>query len=315
MGTFWSTFLSTIFRRQRCQPRSQVQLLSDLHLEIGEQYSSYTFPASAPFLLLAGDIGRLIDYDGYRQFLEAQVCRYKKVFLVLGNHEFYGLDYEAGVDEARRLASEPSLAERLVLLHRGRWDDADSALTILGCTLWSAIPDQVSRLMEKNINDFHQIGAWTVQKHNEVHAEEVAWLREQVGHENHMHEQTRRTKGKAEGDGDGDGETAPKRLLLVATHYAPCKVGTSRPCDDDSPWTPAFATDLLHQRGWEGVKVWAFGHTHHSTEFKAGPSRIRVVANQRGYVFPGGTVPIAQSRGQKASRRMRKFDPGFVVKL
>ena len=41
----------------------RVQILSDLHLEVGQQYSSYTFPATAPFLLLGGDIGRLIDYE------------------------------------------------------------------------------------------------------------------------------------------------------------------------------------------------------------------------------------------------------------
>src|SRR5687768_9237430 len=84
-----------------------IQILSDAHLEVGQQYTSYSFPVSAPLLLLAGDIGRLIDYEGYLSFLQAQVARYRKVFLVLGNHEFYNLDYESGVKEARRLAAEP----------------------------------------------------------------------------------------------------------------------------------------------------------------------------------------------------------------
>jgi hypothetical protein len=78
--------------RQRLGRRPRVQNLSDLHLEVGQQYATFTFPATAPFLLLAGDIGRLIDYDAYRSFLELQVARYKKVFLVLGNHEFYGAE-------------------------------------------------------------------------------------------------------------------------------------------------------------------------------------------------------------------------------
>ena len=51
-----------------------------------------------PFLLLAGDIGRLIDYDTYRGFLESQVARCRNVFLVLGKHEFYGLDYQIPVN-------------------------------------------------------------------------------------------------------------------------------------------------------------------------------------------------------------------------
>ena len=78
------TFLSTILKRQGCTSRRRVQLLSDLHLEIGQQYLSYTFPASAPFLLLGGDIGRLIDYDGYLKFLEAQVSRLRKKLAELG---------------------------------------------------------------------------------------------------------------------------------------------------------------------------------------------------------------------------------------
>ena len=121
---------------QRINTRCQVQLLSDLHLEVGSQYSTFTFPASAPFLILAGDIDRMVDYEGYRSFLESQVSRYKKVFLVLGNHEFYGLGYQSTIDEARRLSQEPSLSAGLVLLHRARWDDPDSDLTILGCTAW-----------------------------------------------------------------------------------------------------------------------------------------------------------------------------------
>ncbi|RYP71631.1 hypothetical protein DL770_008088 [Monosporascus sp. CRB-9-2] len=98
--------------RKRPHPLSgaRVQILSDLHLEVGQQYLSYIFPVSAPFLLLGGDVGRLTDYDGYLKFLEAQVSRYEKVFLVLGNHEFYGLDYESGLDTARRLSEDPSLA-------------------------------------------------------------------------------------------------------------------------------------------------------------------------------------------------------------
>ncbi|TWU76672.1 hypothetical protein ED733_008471 [Metarhizium rileyi] len=241
-------FLSTIFRRQRRLSRPRVQVLSDLHLEVGQQYLSFTFPATAPFLLLGGDIGRLIDYDGYLKFLEAQVSRYEKVFLVLGNHEFYGLDYHSGLDKARHLVAEPSLAGTLILLDKTRWDDLNSALTIIGCTLWSAIPEQASSIIESKINDFKKIDGWTAQKHNEIHAIEVAWLRGQVA--------------------QALKEQSTKRRLLVATHHAPCIEGTSRPEDSNNPWTPAFATDLLDQQGWAGINIWTFGHTHYSTDLR-----------------------------------------------
>jgi hypothetical protein len=43
--------------------RTSFQVLSDLRLEIGQQYSSFKFPVTAPCLILAEDIGRLIDYE------------------------------------------------------------------------------------------------------------------------------------------------------------------------------------------------------------------------------------------------------------
>ncbi|POR34326.1 Uncharacterized protein TPAR_05470 [Tolypocladium paradoxum] len=268
----------------------RLQILSDLHLEVGQQYSSYTFPASAPFLLLAGDVGRLVDYDGYLKFLQAQAPRYEKVFLVLGNHEFYGLDYEAGLHEARRLSKEPSLANTLILLDKVRWDDPNSTLTILGCTLWSAIPEHAYQVVESKVHDFSKISRWTVQKHNQVHAEEAAWLRQQVA-----------LLASQANDS--------QRRLLVATHHAPCVEGTSRPEHSRNPWTPAFATDLLGQEGWHGVKIWVFGHTHYSTNLLR--NGIRVVANQRGYVFPGGA--LQRKPAEKAKRDAHDFDATMVI--
>jgi hypothetical protein len=46
--------------------------------------------------------------------------------LVLGNHEFYGLDYETGIAEAVRMCGKPVLEGKVVLLHIGRWDVPDS---------------------------------------------------------------------------------------------------------------------------------------------------------------------------------------------
>jgi predicted phosphodiesterase len=279
-----AAFLSKV--RQRFEPRPLVQILSDLHLEVGQQYSAFDFPASAPFLLLAGDIGRLIDYDAYRGFLETQVARYQRVFLVLGNHEFYGRNYQSGLDAARRLAEEPSLAGGLVLLHRARWDDPDSDLTVLGCTLWSAISEDAYGIVEAKVKDYQNIDHWTARQHSAIHAEEVAWLREQVG---------KAQTGNA------------KRRLLIATHHAPCIEGTSRPEHASSPWTSAFATDIVDQGGWEGVKTWVFGHTHYSAQFMR--RGIKLVSNQRGYVLPGANMGRIAGKTEEA----HEFDAALVV--
>lgn len=84
------------------------QVLSDLHLEINRQYLSYEIPVCAEHLILAGDIGRLTDYEDYRNFLQKQTARFKLVFLIPGNHEFYNGTFAAGLEKARQLEREPS---------------------------------------------------------------------------------------------------------------------------------------------------------------------------------------------------------------
>ena len=276
-------------------PRStaQVQVLSDLHLEVGQQYLTFTFPPTAPFLLLAGDIGRLVDYEGYLKFLEAHVGRYKKVLLVLGNHEFYGLDYDTGLETARRLVSEPTLVDKVFLLHRARWDDPDSDLTVLGCTLWSAIPPDAYDIVAHKVKDYKNIDGWSVDKHNELHASEAAWLREQVA-------QVSLPRGEN------------TRRLLVATHHAPSVEGTSKPEHTGNPWTCAFATDLAGREGWENVRVWVFGHTHYSTDWMCNGTRL--VANQRGYVLPRSTAEGPKSAGGAADKA-HSFDATFAIAI
>ncbi|OAA61260.1 Ser/Thr protein phosphatase [Niveomyces insectorum RCEF 264] len=293
--------MEAFFRRirpNRPRPSQQFQILSDLHLEVGQQYATFTFPVSAPCLVLAGDIGRLVDYDGYRTFLAAQVTRYQNVFLVLGNHEFYGLDYASGLTTAQRLVNEPALANRVDFLHRQRWDDPDGRLTILGCTLWSRIPAGAYDVVASKVSDYRKINGWTVQSHNDAHAADVAWLRHQVA---------ALALQNAEA----------KRPLLVVTHHAPCLEGTSRPEHTNNPWSPAFATDLLGNNAWTGVTVWVFGHTHYSTDFSR--NGIRVVANQRGYVLPGSAAlekPSAASKDKKNKKNnLHEFDAAMTIAI
>ncbi|KAK8228422.1 Ser/Thr protein phosphatase [Phyllosticta capitalensis] len=266
------------------------QILSDLHLEVGQQYSSFDIPASAPYLILAGDIGRLKDYDAFLEFLRRQTERFKTVFLVLGNHEFYDISFEKGLEVARQLEQEPCLHNKLVLLHRRAHRIPDSSVTVLGCTLWSAIPEDARKAVAGAVSDFSKIESWSVDRHNEAHEADVAWLRSQV-------------------------ESAAKDdALLVATHHAPCLQLTSSPRHVGSPWTSAFATDLLGSAVaastacWGAVRVWVFGHTHYSTTFKV--NGTRVVSNQRGYVIPGLRV-----LGDEKGSRKHTFDVSRTIRV
>ncbi|CAG8930113.1 unnamed protein product [Penicillium salamii] len=260
------------------------QILSDLHLEVNQQYASFEIPRSSKYLILAGDIGRLQDYDEYLGFLQKQTSKFEMVFLVLGNHEFYNESFESGLEKAKRLEQEPTLNRRLILLNKRRYDVPNTRLSILGCTLWSCIPPEASEIVESKISDFKKIDGWTISKHNAPHESDLCWLQ----HEMHnIHEENK---------------NVPKtdaRSIAVVTHHAPSLHRTSSPQNSQNPWSAAFGTDLLSLR-WDNVKLWIFGHTHYTTEFKE--NGIRVVSNQRGYVLPW-------------SKSTDDFDPRKVVRV
>ena len=244
------------------------QVVSDLHLEINQQYPSFEIPVCAKYLILGGDTGRLVDYDKYLDFLRKQTAQFERVFLVLGNHEFYKDSFARGLERAKRLEKEPSLNARLVLLHQARYDVPDLNVTILGCTLWSHIPSNRKAIVEHKIQDFHQIKGWKVDDHNAAHESDSAWLKREI--------QSIRNRNHKTAKQD-------QRSIIVVTHHAPSLRKTSDPQQEKHRWSCAFATDLLPHAA-AGVKLWMFGNTHYTTEFKY--RGTRVVSNQRGYVFP-----------------------------
>ena len=280
-----------------------VQVLSDLHLELCTQYTTYSFPCTAPFLLLAGDIGRLVDYEHFLTFLAAQTSQFERVFLVLGNHEFYEMSYEKAIAEAERLQREEKLAGKLTVLHRKRWDDEGGGLTIVGCTLWNRITEESRGAVTLRVNDYNKIQGWSVEKCNELHEEEVKWLREQIAA---LREEATHTSAPG-----SDGlSSRRKRRVLVVTHHAPVVQGTSKPEHLSNPWAPAFATDLLTQKkDWEGVSSWVFGHTHFTTDFLK--NGVRVVANQRGYVFPNEK----KRKPREGEKQYKEFDDSFAISV
>ncbi|KAI0015796.1 Ser/Thr protein phosphatase [Xylariomycetidae sp. FL0641] len=242
------------------------QYMSDLHLEVGEQYDDFGFPATARFLLLAGDVGRLVDRDALLRFLEKQTARFERVFYLLGNHEFFGSDHTSTIARAKELEKEPALQGKITLLHQTRFDIPASSVTVLGCSLWSQVPDEARDFVVKKVKDYQQIDGWTVDKHNRLHASDIAWLRRQAR---------------------AIQQESPDRTVVIATHHAPSMRNTSSPVHEKNPWTSAFATDVLSQSpdDWRCVRYWIFGHTHYTNQFEE--QGVQVISNQRGYVVPG----------------------------
>ena len=285
--------------------KASFQIMSDLHLEVGQQYTNFDIPAEAPYLILAGDIGRLKDYQPYLDFLRQQCRHFTKVFLVLGNHEFFGTSHTEGLRLARCLEKEPGFEGKLNVLIRDRVDlDPSLGITLLGCTLHSRIPEDVKAVVQMKVNDFKHIEGWTVNSHNSEHQQDVEWLQREM--QNIRNEKDLR-----------------KRNILVITHHAPTIQDTSKPSDLANPWSCAFSTDLLGDKALTESQVWVFGHTHFTSDFKQG--QIRLVSNQRGYMINGLSLQGERSSNPTASQSSplkkikrstyKKFDVRKVVKI
>ncbi|KAK7423595.1 hypothetical protein QQX98_001053 [Neonectria punicea] len=124
--------------------------MSDLHLELNRQYATFDFPVKAPLLVLGGGIGRLVDYEPFLGFLARQTARFDKAFLVLGNHGFYEMSYDAGAGAGAGEGRSPGRKA--------------------GCTLWSNIPPAAEDAVTLRVSDYKMIQGWTVAQHNACRA-------------------------------------------------------------------------------------------------------------------------------------------------
>jgi predicted phosphodiesterase len=215
----------------------------------------------------------------FLKFLQVQCHNFQHVFLVLGNHEFYGITRDEGLQLAAKLTQESVLQGRLVLLNCDRFDFPGENITLLGCTLHSHISRDSRNIVQSKVKDFSCILEWTVDRHNRCHGEDLSWLKGEIDSIRNQ-ERTNQT-----------GTRNPRKKIVVVTHHAPIRKGSSAPENENNDWSDAFATELLTPGTKKianpllDVDWFVFGHTHFTTSCTRGS--VRLISNQRGYVFPG----------------------------
>lgn len=191
-------------------PRFRV--LSDLHLEFYPDAAALlaTIPWNEAsdrqtFLLLAGDVGIPIgdsDSKHYLDLLTALAARFRGLFLVSGNHEYYAckerattmLEVDAAI--ANMCASLHSESRPVVFLQEGEWTfyserpaspfssraekgEASSpyhVTQLLGCTLWTPVTASAASRM----NDVRRTG-FNAAYLRAIHAGQYGWLRKKLG--------------------------------------------------------------------------------------------------------------------------------------
>ena len=290
-------------------PKTSFQILSDLHLDHDSQYLTFHIPVSAPFLILAGNIGRLIDYESYLSFLIRRCNLHEKVFLVLGSLEFHGLGWMDGLQLAHKMEKEPATKGRLEVLYETRSEVPGTNVVLLGATLWSKIPEADVAAVLRKMPEFDEksgiLGEWSVEKHNAEHKRDLKWLRQEVA---------KATKPAVGPDGkpvSGFAAGPEAKQVVVVTAFAPDLRDALEPWQVDAPWSSAYGTDLLNGAEWACVKTWICGATGRTCEFKK--NGITVVSNQRGR--EGDHVTGLLKDGMSEKQKAGLFDVMRVVRV
>jgi predicted phosphodiesterase len=227
------------------------QVLSDLHLELYPDF--HINNVTAPYLILAGDIG-IPTTTIYKDFIGDCSQLYTRVFIITGNHEYYG----SSIDEIDTYLTKFCNTFTNVTFLNNSYYDITPKLRIIGTTLWSYIPTQNKAHIKFFIQDYSNIKNFTTEISNDKHNENTVWIAEQILYARES-----------------------KKELIVVTHHAPLTTNTSDPKYANNSLNTAFATDLMDLLCYP-IKLWIYGHTHYNNLQKIGS--LILTCNQRGYI-------------------------------
>lgn len=230
-------------------------VISDLHLELG---GDSTLIVTAPYLLVAGDIS-LLHHNGeqYCNFLEKVSALYKHVVWIAGNHCLYDGTVADGYTAAHRLCVH---LPNVHFLQRETFDIPETNITVVGCTLFSNIPEWAAPAVCRSLLDFRRTREWTIKSYNRAHRADVGWIKQTVE------------------------QIPPDRRIVLLTHHAPLDKNMSSPQYDLPPpraLSCAFQTDIENLIPWHRLTAAVSGHTHYSVDFVH--HGVKIWSNQKGY--------------------------------
>lgn len=170
-----------------------LQYVSDIHLEFYDKQNTGSIDPSqfitptAPYLALVGDIG-IPELAAYSVFLRWCSQKWKQIFVVAGNHEYYRYRCEEKNDMETKRKSIQTICSGLSNV---TFLDCSSALIpelnvrLLGCTLWSSIPDCLTGKVVTYMNDTRQIlkekdVPFLPNNMTELHEKERQWLNQEI---------------------------------------------------------------------------------------------------------------------------------------
>lgn len=247
----------------------KILVLSDLHCEFRPFAPAQ---GSADVVVLAGDtnIGPLGVVWAKQNLTQVPVL------YLAGNHEYYHHTLPGLLPELR----EEARGSNIIVMEQNSAEIG--GVRFLGCTLWTDLAlfsdsRKGAAAAAMSINDFQLIQVEPQKRKLEpldvikMHEESLRWLAEELS--------------------VGD----PARTVVL-THHAPS--ARSLPAGgDEADWSASYASNLESFVQEFAPALWIHGHTHQSSDYLLG--KTRVVCNPRGY-------PGQEDHG---------FDPGKIVEI
>jgi hypothetical protein len=243
--------------------------MSDLHLE----FADLVLPGG-DVLILAGDIWTVRHmarpelvpsaYKRFVRFCKEELSKYRKVFMVLGNHEHYGLFLHES-----RLWLPKFLLEHAP--HATLLDDDTvvfDGVAFIGATLWTSCGNETDAIIIRNrMNDYV-----TIHVMNDIGCPRNLSI-EDV---RKMHRRSRRYIY------DATLKHAALPCVLI-THHAPCLLSGKNDKRYGGELDAAYYSNLLHGllAKRENVMLCCHGHTHVPARYRLGSAEV--ISNPRGY--------------------------------
>ena len=232
-----------------------VQYCSDLHLEFPRNQkwlSSNPIEPLGDILVIAGDTYYLnLNYSNL-EFIHRVSEAFHQVYLIPGNHEYYG-----GYDVSTALeATMESIMDNVFMVNNQSIDIEGTKFIF--STMWSKVQRHIMEVM-RGMADFHEIKFMekklTINQFNDLHDRAWDFLQKEIA-----------TEGKK----------------VVVTHHLP-----SDECNAEefagSSLNEAFCVDKTNFILENQIDYWIYGHSHRNlSDFNIGQTKL--LTNQLGYV-------------------------------
>lgn len=250
----------------------KISYISDLHCEFGVK--DLVLPGG-DVLLLAGDIVAVAHYLNpgnhfqrhhkvganhcFQTLMENEFSKYEKVFMVMGNHEYYGGDTANTIDMLKAATSQYPFFKILdndVVFLTPEW-------SLFGTTLWTDYKGADQKIM-----DIAQMGMndhWSIRNNGRVFTPLAALNRNDEA----------RAHIKQLGNSTN---------WIVMSHHSPSMRSSHAKWGGDAnrinyAFHNTGLDDLIKQS--KHIKYWIHGHTHDTCRYKLG--KCQVLCNPKGY--------------------------------